>query len=108
MGPKGQGRGGRADEQQTNVRFTKERTPVHTTKGALISKMFVDGEQVRGEVSTEAVELISSAERDATDAINKNKIPNQYRGPIKEYFSQMRRRVESGETPSGESEDSPK
>lgn len=90
MGPKpGQGRGGRGPEEATGVAFQKVRTPVHTGEGAIIAKMFVDGEQVRGEVVSEAVELLTAAERDATDAISKQRVPNHYQGPIKKYFSGM-------------------
>jgi hypothetical protein len=89
----GKGRGGRAREDETATRWVKERTPVFTTKGSIISKMFVDGEQVKGEVATEAEDVLSAAEREATDAITKNKIPNQYNGPIKRYFSEIREDV---------------
>jgi hypothetical protein len=90
MGGLGQGKGGRAPVEQTQVSFEKVRTPVHTTEGSIISRMFVDGEQVRGDVSSDAIELITAAEREATDAIDKGRIPNKFRGPIKEYFSEMR------------------
>ncbi len=60
-----------------------------TTKGSIIGKKFIDGEQVRGEVGTEAVELFSAAERDATDALNKTRIPNHLRKAVKNYFSQF-------------------
>lgn len=91
MGEKpGQGRGGQAPEEQTAVRFKKERTPVITGPGSIISKMFIDGEQVRGDVTSQVAETFSAAERDATDALNKNQIPNQYRSSVKKYFSEIR------------------
>ena len=65
-----------------------------TTPGGIIGKKFVDGEQVRGEVSAEIIEVFSAAEREATDALEENKIPNQYRGPVKDYFSQIVRELE--------------
>jgi chemotaxis protein histidine kinase CheA len=86
----GQGRGGRGSEHRTGERWVKERTKVITTKGSIIGKKFIDGEQVRGEVGTEAVELFSAAERDATDALNKTRIPNHLRKAVKSYFSQFR------------------
>lgn len=104
MGRLGRGRGGRADDQETAVRFKKERTPVHTTAGSIIGKMFIDGEQIRGDVSSEAVELMAAAQRDATDAINKNKIPNQYSDAVKSYFSRSRRAI-SGNADSAEADD---
>ena len=89
MGRLGRGRGGRGPEQKTAERWVKERTPVITTKGSIIGKKFIDGEQVRGEVGTEAVELFSAAERDATDALNKTRIPSHLRKAVKNYFSQF-------------------
>ncbi len=89
----GLGRGGRAPMEETAVRFKKERTPVHTGKGSIVSKMFVDGEQVRGDVSTEVAELVAASEREATDAIDKNRIPNKYRAAIKHYFSRIQREL---------------
>jgi hypothetical protein len=86
----GRGRGGRGPERQTAERWVKERTPVITTSGSIIGKKFIDGEQVRGDVGTEAVELFSAAERDATDALNKTRIPNHLRKAVKNYFSQFR------------------
>ncbi len=96
MGPRpDQGRGGRGPEEQTAVRFQKQRTPVITTPGAIIGKMFVNGEQVRGDVSSDTAELYSAAEREATDALNDNKIPNQYRSAVKRFFAQMRQDFEA-------------
>lgn len=95
MGPRpGQGRGGRASEQKTGERWVKRRSPVITTPGGIIGKKFVDGEQVRGEVSAEIIEVFSAAEREATDALEDNKIPNQYRNAVKDYFSQIVRELE--------------
>ncbi len=85
----GRGRGGRGPEEEMAVRFVKERTPVITTKGSIIGKKFIDGEQVRGEVGAEAVELFAAAERDATDALNKTRIPNHFRKAVKNYFSRL-------------------
>ena len=103
----GRGRGGRGSEQETAVRWVKERTPVITTKGSIIGKKFIDGEQVRGEVGTEAVELFSAAERDATDALNKTRIPNHLRKAVKNYFSQFRSEDEDGDAKAeGDSADS--
>ncbi len=108
----GRGRGGRAPEEQTGERWVKRRSPVMTTEGAIIGKMFIDGEQVRGDVSSRAVELFSAAERDATDALNKNRIPNQYRTAVKNYFSQIISELETkktsgGDNQSGDKSDSP-
>ncbi len=86
----GQGRGGSLDEEETATGFKKERTPVVTNKGSIISKTYVDGEQVKGEVGQGEVDLTSASEREATDAINKSKIPSQYKSAVKKYYSGVR------------------
>jgi len=48
---------------------------VITTEGSIISKTFIEGEQLRGGVTTPTAELITAAEREATDALNDRKIP---------------------------------
>ena len=87
MGQLGQGRGGLAPEEQTNVAFKTERAKVHTGKGAIIGQFLIDGEQVKGDVSSNFAEVISAAERDASDRINRDRVPRQYQKAVKTYFS---------------------
>lgn len=87
----GRGTGGLAPEEQTAVAFKTERTPVHTGKGAIIGQFQVDGEQLKGDVTTEFVEVVTAAERVASDAVDRDRVPRQYQRSIKEYFSSVRR-----------------
>jgi hypothetical protein len=96
MGQLGQGQGGIAPEEKTDVAFKMERAKVHTGKGKIIGQFLVNGEQVKGSVSKEAVEIISAAERDATDAVNRDRIPRQYQKSVKEYFSSVRDLITKG------------
>jgi hypothetical protein len=66
-----------------------ERAKVNTGKGKIIGQWLVNGEQVKGSVSKEAAEIVSAAERDATDAVNRDRIPRQYQKSVKEYFSSV-------------------
>ena len=91
MGGLGQGRGGLAPEAQAAIGFKTERGKVHTGKGAIIGQFLVDGQQVKGEVSTGFAEVISAAERDASDRINRNRVPRQYHKAVKDYFSNVQR-----------------
>jgi len=91
MGKLGQGRGGLAPEKQTNVGFKIEKGKVHTGKGAIIGQFLFDGEQVKGDISTSLSTVVSAAERDASDRINRDRIPRQYHKAVKNYFSNMRR-----------------
>ncbi|MBU0717549.1 MAG: hypothetical protein KJ749_04810 [Planctomycetes bacterium] len=94
MGNLGRGRGGLAPEQQTAVDFQVEKAKVQTTKGAIIGQFLVEGEQVKGEVKAGLGDVVTAAEHDASDRINRNRIPRQYQKAVKEYFSQMREYME--------------
>ncbi len=91
MGSRGQGRGGRASEKQARMGFKIERDKVHTQKGAIIARFLVEGDQIRGEVDRSFAEIISAAEREASDRINRDRIPRQYHKAIKDYFSNVQR-----------------
>ncbi len=89
MGDLGQGRGGVVSQEETPVDFKMEREKVQVTKGRIIGQFLVDGEQVKGEAKDDFVELISAAERTATDTVNRDRIPRQYQKAVKEYFSRL-------------------
>jgi len=89
----GQGRGGRAGEEKTDVAFKTERGKVHTGKGAIVGQFLVDGEQVKGEMKSNLVEVVSAAEREASDRINRDRIPRQYHKAVRAYFSNVQRSV---------------
>jgi hypothetical protein len=91
MGQMGRGRGGLAKTQETDVAFKTERGKVHTGKGAIVGQFLVDGEQVKGEAKTNLVEVVSAAEREASDRINRDRIPRQYHKAVKAYFSNIQR-----------------
>ena len=93
MGKLGRGRGGLAPEAETDVAFKTERAKVHTGKGAIIGQFLVDGEQVKGEVGSSLQEIVTAAEHDASDRINRNRIPRQYQKAVKAYFSNVQEKV---------------
>jgi len=90
----GQGRGGLAPEERTAVDFKTEKGKVHTGKGAIIGQFEFEGEQVKGDVKEDIAEVVTAAEREASDRINRDRIPRQYQKAIREYFSTVQRRVE--------------
>ena len=93
MGKLGRGKGGLAPEAPTDVGFKKERAKVHTGKGSIIGQFLIEGEQVKGEVSKEFVEVVTAAEREASDAVSRDRVPRQYQKAVKEYFSNVQRAV---------------
>ncbi|RME37207.1 MAG: hypothetical protein D6788_09955, partial [Planctomycetota bacterium] len=70
------------------------RGKVPTRKGAIIGEFWVDGEQLSGEARTSVEEVFIAAEHEASDRINRNRVPRQYHKAVKAYFSGVRRSVE--------------
>lgn len=97
MGQLGQGQGGLAKEEKTDVGFKTEKGKVATTKGAIVGQFLVDGEQVKGDAKSSLAEVVTAAEHDASDRINRDRIPRQYHKAVKEYFSNLERK--SGKKP---------
>lgn len=95
MGEKpGRGRGGIAPEEPTpGVGYVKQREKVHSGAGAIIGQYLVDGEQIKGEISADLHELVVAGQRDAADAIQQKRIPRQYHGAIKKYFSDLEKEI---------------
>ncbi len=97
-----QGRGGLAKDEPTAVGFKIERGKVATTKGAIIGKTLVRGEQVKGDVKTEFVEVVTAAEHEASDRINRNRVPRQYQNAVKAYFSNVQKSIGGDKVPTSQ------
>ena len=93
MGKLGSGRGGVATEEETPASFVKRREKVHAGSGAMIGSVLVDGEQVRGDVTSDIGEVLAAGEREATDAIARARIPRRYHQAVKGYFSDVQAEV---------------
>lgn len=104
MGPRGLGRGGIAPEEQTRTGFVERRDKVRTGRGSIIGQYLVDGKQVKGDDTSSVQEIVSAAEHDATDAINRARIPRRYHGAIKKYFSDIQQHVGVDPNPTEEDE----
>jgi hypothetical protein len=102
----GQGRGGKAEQEQTDVAFKTERQKVHTGKGAIIGQFLFEGEQIPGEASSKLAQTVSAAEREASDLIHRDRVPRQYHKAVKAYFSNMKRKLEPGKSDAGSAEPS--
>ncbi len=103
MGSKMQrGQGGIAREEHTPADFVKRREKVKTGRGAIVGQYLVDADQIRGEVTSSAHEIVTAAERDAAEAINRARIPRRYHQSVKRYFSDLQEKLdrEKGESKS--------
>lgn len=92
-----QGRGGRAESEPAQVAFKSERQKVHTGKGAIVGQLVFEGEQIPGEATSEISKAVAAAEREASDAIHRDRVPRQYQKAVRSYFSKL--------NPKGKSED---
>jgi len=77
------------------VGFKTERGKVAVGKGGISGAFLVDGEQVPGEVGASVSEVVSAAERDASDRIKRDRIPRQYQDAVKAYFSSVKRSIKT-------------
>jgi len=102
-----QGRGGRAEQEESTVAFKTERQKVHTGKGAIVGQLVFEGEQVPGEASSELTKTVAAAEREASDLIHRDRVPRQYHKAVRSYFSKVNRDLK-GDKDSSEKDDGKK
>lgn len=106
----GRGRGGLAEKQETTVDFVKEREKAKSGPGAIIGQFLVDAEQVEGEAAQQLQTIVEAARRDATESVNRARVPRRYHDAVKKYFSDMERSAgggDRGEESNGTSADTP-
>ncbi len=89
MGQMGKGAGGQVPMKKTSIKFKRERLKGPQSPGAVISEMLVDGEQLKGQATEKTVKTISAAVREATKAVERDRVPRQYHRPVKDYFKEI-------------------
>lgn len=85
----GRGYGKRIGSQAGAHGYKKEHIESRGRGGAIIGRMLIDGPQLRGEANAEARDAVNSAVRDATNAIENERIPRQYQNVTKKYFEAL-------------------
>lgn len=86
MGNLGQGQGGIAPLEATDFNTVNRQAQVHTERGAIISTKFIDGEQIKGDVSKDFIEATLGHRQEAAENISQEKTPRPYRKSVMEYF----------------------
>ncbi|HVP13245.1 MAG TPA: hypothetical protein VMV94_18880 [Phycisphaerae bacterium] len=72
---------------------------VKTTKnGRVIGQQFVKGRQLKGQSQVEFQEAAAAAEIDATNALDKDRVPRIYRKAVRNYFDRLGERVKAAAT----------
>ena len=87
----GMGGGGgklpRDDSAQTDT--VDKKAKIKTRSGSIIGQKFVKGRQLKGASDVEFYDAATAAEIDATDSLNKDRIPRLYRKGVKRYFDRL-------------------
>lgn len=88
----GPGRGGgnrdRADNVDVEFKNRKAKTKMNK-RGRIIGQRFVKGDPLKGKSEIELLDAARAAELDATDALNRNRVPRRYRSGVKNYFDRL-------------------
>ena len=90
QGPnEGLGLGARIGKEKTAYKGDPTKAPTRFQGGSIVGQMLIDGPQVRGEASREALEAVASDVREAQDAIEREEVPRQYQKVLREYFERL-------------------
>jgi len=90
QGPQyGRGIGSRIGRERTPHAVNPTKAPSKAQGGTIIGQMLVDGPQMRGQATAEEREAVNAAQRDAQDAIDRDRVPRQYHGAVQKYFEQL-------------------
>ncbi len=87
QGPQyGLGRGRRIGEKRVAHGYRKTRVRGARHPGQIIGQMVVDAPLVKGQVQTQVREVVEASVREADDAIERERIPQQYQRVIRNYY----------------------
>jgi hypothetical protein len=82
--------GGKGKDDQTPVKFENKKVKTRLGRdGGIIGQRYIKGEALKGQTDLEVYNAASAAEIDATDALNRDKIPRSYRKGVKRYFDRL-------------------
>lgn len=99
MGGPGIGRGGQAGSQAGNVGFQNSRIKGMITKGQILARMKIPGDQAPGEATVEYEEMRILYEQHAEDTIHTEMMPLEHKALIRDYFAAIKYAEEQKEEP---------
>lgn len=92
QGPGGRGRGMGPRERDDNVQVgfeNKKEKTLQNKNGSIISQQFVKGRPLKNQSETELFDAAKAAEVDATDSLDRERIPRIYRKGVRTYFDRL-------------------
>lgn len=90
MGGRGIGRGGIAPVEEDKTNSLKTRVKGETEEAPIIASWYIQDQQIRGESRKQFAQEVATAEQETAEAINEQRIPREYHGPVKKYFGSLR------------------
>ncbi|MBA4039785.1 MAG: hypothetical protein C0468_05625 [Planctomyces sp.] len=96
QGGPGQGRGGSVGEREAQENWEKRKVTGQQGDGPIISRMFVPGEQEKGQSRQELRAVAQAAEKVASEALENNVVERQYHALVRGYFGTLAKQAESG------------
>ncbi len=85
----GRGRGARAGHEAVAQGLQTTRLRGETRDGQIIGQMLIDAPMLTGEAQAAVYDAVQSAVRDATDAIEREQVPQQYERVLRLYFERL-------------------
>lgn len=98
----GRGAGPRDRDDSAQVDFENKKARVKTAKGgSIVGQQFVKGDQLKGKSEVEFIDAAHAAEIDATDSLNRDRIPRAYRKGVRNYFDRLGETVKADDAGAG-------
>lgn len=85
----GYGYGSRIGRERGAHSYKSVKDQTRATNGKIIGQMLIDGPQIRGEVGAEVTDAVSSALRDAENAVEREEVQRQYQRVVQTYFEKL-------------------
>jgi len=89
FGGAGKGRGGILPERQHDTGTEATRLRGQLGEGKILSAWFSDGVQLKGETRRQYADAVMSAQQEAAQAISIERIPQEYRDHVRDYFEDL-------------------
>ncbi|MCZ6684308.1 MAG: hypothetical protein O7B26_14090 [Planctomycetota bacterium] len=99
----GRGWGERERDDNAEFGFKNVKAKIKTNKrGRIIGQRYVKGDALKNKSEAEFHDAASAAELDATDALNRDRVPRAYRKGVKKYFERLRERAKPADSSADE------
>jgi hypothetical protein len=85
----GLGYGPSGEKKRGAHQYKATKAKTRARGGQIIGQMLIDGPQIKGEANADVADAVSSAVRDAEDAVEREEVPRQYQRVVQSYFERL-------------------